>query len=234
MRKNLLCFLAIATGVLFYVPLFAQTSVSGRIIDADNNLPLAGATIKIDNFGVTISDNKGSFMLKNVPKDAIIEISYVGYEHLRFTIYDLRNGAVPQDSPQSTIPSSQRAAFRSPVPNYQFSMQRTTYNADEVIVSATRATAQSGMAFSNVSKATIEKQNLGQDLPILLNFTPSLVTTSDAGAGVGYTGLRIRGTDATRINVTINGIPLNDAESQGVYWVNMPDFASLNLNTADR
>ena len=235
MRKNLLCFLAIATGVLFYVPLFAQTSVSGRIVDADNNLPLAGATIKIDNFGGTISDNKGNFTLKNVPKDAIIEISYVGYERqvvspqsivdskqqVHSPEYRVQSTEYRVVSPQSPVPNPQ-----SPVPNHQFLMKRTTYNADEVIVSATRATAQSGMAFTNVSKGAIEKQNLGQDLPILLNFTPSLVTTSDAGAGVGYTGLRIRGTDATRINVTINGIPLNDAESQGVYWVNMPDFAS--------
>ncbi|MEM7299053.1 MAG: TonB-dependent receptor, partial [Bacteroidota bacterium] len=73
-------------------------------------------------------------------------------------------------------------------------------------------------------------RNLGQDLPILLNFTPSLVTTSDAGAGIGYTGLRIRGSDATRINVTINGIPLNDSESHGVFWVNTPDLSS-SLNS---
>ncbi len=82
------------------------------------------------------------------------------------------------------------------------------------------------MAYTNVTAEALNKQNLGQDLPVLLNFTPSLVSTSDAGGGVGYTGIRIRGTDATRINVTVNGIPYNDAESQGVYWVNMPDFAS--------
>ena len=67
---------------------------------------------------------------------------------------------------------------------------------------------------------------MGQDLPILLNFLPSVVTTSDAGAGIGYTGIRVRGSDATRVNVTINGIPYNDAESQGTFWVNLPDFAS--------
>ena len=72
----------------------------------------------------------------------------------------------------------------------------------------------------------LERKNFGQDIPILLEATPSLVTTSDAGAGVGYTGLRIRGVDATRINVTINGIPVNDPESHAVYWVNMPDLAS--------
>lgn len=82
------------------------------------------------------------------------------------------------------------------------------------------------MAYSNVSKEQIKKQNFGQDIPFLLSLTPSLVATSDAGAGVGYTGFRIRGVDASRINVTTNGIPLNDSESHGVYWVNMPDFAS--------
>jgi iron complex outermembrane receptor protein len=82
------------------------------------------------------------------------------------------------------------------------------------------------MAYTNISREELQTQNLGQDLPILLNFTPSVVTTSDAGAGVGYTGIRIRGSDATRINLTINGIPLNDAESQGTFLVNLPDFAS--------
>jgi iron complex outermembrane receptor protein len=95
-----------------------------------------------------------------------------------------------------------------------------------VIINATRVNDKTGMAYTNVSAAAIDKQNLGQDLPVLLNFTPSLVSTSDAGGGVGYTGIRIRGSDATRINVTVNGIPYNDAESQGVFWVNMPDFAS--------
>ncbi|OYU66220.1 MAG: TonB-dependent receptor [Cytophagaceae bacterium BCCC1] len=97
---------------------------------------------------------------------------------------------------------------------------------NEVVVNATRAKETSGMAFSNVSQKEIKKQNLGQDLPFLLNQMPSVVVSSDAGAGVGYTGIRIRGTDPTRINVTLNGIPYNDSESQGVYWVNMPDFAS--------
>ncbi|MDP5140760.1 MAG: TonB-dependent receptor plug domain-containing protein, partial [Spirosomaceae bacterium] len=97
---------------------------------------------------------------------------------------------------------------------------------DEVIVRATRATNKTGMAFSNLSKKEIQKQNLGQDIPFLLNQTPSVVVNSDAGAGIGYTGIRIRGTDATRINVTLNGVPYNDSESQGVFWVNLPDFSS--------
>ena len=97
---------------------------------------------------------------------------------------------------------------------------------DEVNVNALRASEKTPMTFTNISKDAIEEQNLGQDLPYLLSTTPSLVTTSDAGAGVGYTGFRVRGSDPTRINVTINGIPLNDSESQGVWWVNMPDFSS--------
>ena len=97
---------------------------------------------------------------------------------------------------------------------------------DEVSVNAIRAKTNTPVAFTNLNKQQIEKSNLGQDLPFIISSTPSVVTTSDAGAGIGYTGFRIRGTDPSRINVTINGIPLNDSESQGVWWVNMPDFAS--------
>jgi len=99
-------------------------------------------------------------------------------------------------------------------------------NLNEVVVSATRANAKTPVAFTNISKKEMEASNLGQDLPILLNQLPSVVTTTDAGAGVGYTGIRVRGSDATRVNVTINGIPYNDSESHGTYWVNMPDFSS--------
>ena len=101
-----------------------------------------------------------------------------------------------------------------------------TEKLDEVLVKAVRVSADSPITHSNVSKEELAKRNLGQDIPILLNFLPSVVTTSDAGAGVGYTGIRVRGTDATRVNVTINGIPYNDPESQGTFWVNLGDFAS--------
>jgi len=106
------------------------------------------------------------------------------------------------------------------------SLEGKKVDLDEVFVSAIRATKASPVTFSNLTKAEIAPRNLGQDIPILMNFLPSVVTTSDAGAGVGYTGIRVRGSDATRVNVTINGIPYNDAESQGTFWVNMPDFAS--------
>lgn len=97
---------------------------------------------------------------------------------------------------------------------------------DEVLVSAIRVTAQSPVTFSNLRKEEFQSRNLGQDIPLMMNYLPSVVTTTDAGAGVGYTGIRVRGSDATRVNVTINGIPYNDSESQGTFWVNMPDFAS--------
>jgi iron complex outermembrane receptor protein len=102
----------------------------------------------------------------------------------------------------------------------------TTISLEEVLLTGIRANEDSPVTFSNVTREDIKPRNLGQDLPILLNYLPGVVTTSDAGAGIGYTGIRVRGTDATRVNVTINGIPYNDAESQGTFWVDLPDFAS--------
>lgn len=97
---------------------------------------------------------------------------------------------------------------------------------DEVLVKAVRVDADSPITHSNVSKEELAKRNLGQDIPVLLNFLPSVVTTSDAGAGIGYTGIRVRGVSGASTNVTINGIPYNDAESLGTFWVNLQDFSS--------
>jgi len=97
---------------------------------------------------------------------------------------------------------------------------------EEVFLKAVRVNADSPITHSNIDKKELSKRNLGQDLPMLLNYLPAVVTTTDAGAGVGYTGIRVRGSDATRVNVTINGIPYNDSESQGTFWVDLPDFAS--------
>ena len=99
-------------------------------------------------------------------------------------------------------------------------------NLQEVQIVSTRATSKTPVAYSNISKKEIRKQNFGLDLPFLLTTTPSVLTTSDAGSGVGYTSIRVRGTDATRINITANGIPMNDAESHSIFWVNTPDLAS--------
>ncbi|MGY8987553.1 MAG: TonB-dependent receptor [Flavobacteriales bacterium] len=116
------------------------------------------------------------------------------------------------------------------LPIIGFSQQQDTIPMsqllEEVNVKSTRSGEKTPMAFTNISEKEIENINLGQDLPYLISLTPSVVSSSDAGAGIGYTYMTIRGTDASRINVTINGIPLNDSESQGVWWVNMPDFTS--------
>ncbi|WP_025765141.1 TonB-dependent receptor [Dyadobacter tibetensis] len=181
---------------------FAQQKVSGRIVDAEDGKSLPGATIQAGPFRGTFSTESGDFVIDQLPEQiGQLVVSYVGYQ-------------------TETVPLDNRTK------DLEIRLHKSTKQADEVIIHATRVNDKSAMAYTNVQAADIEKQNLGQDLPILLNFTPSLVSTSDAGAGVGYSGIRIRGSDATRINVTVNGIPYNDAESQGVFWVNMPDFAS--------
>ena len=178
--------------------LFGQ-KVEGIVFDQETNAPLWGASVSVKGSqrGV-LTDAKGHFSVKDVQNSATLRVSFVGYQ--------------PQDIPVA-------AATR-------IGLVRSSYLQDEVVVQATRADENSAMAYANVSAEELKKSNLGQDMPMLLNFTPSVVVTSDAGAGVGYTGIRIRGSDATRVNVTINGIPINDSESQGTYWVNMPDIAS--------
>lgn len=117
-----------------------------------------------------------------------------------------------------------------------FGQQDTTLKKDSfrllepVEVTAVRAGEKAPFTKTNLSKKEIEKINIGQDMPFMLNQTPSVIINSDAGNGVGYTGIRIRGTDGTRINVTLNGIPYNDAESQGTFFVDLPDFTS-SVNT---
>src|SRR5690606_34390763 len=119
-------------------------------------------------------------------------------------------GLIAQEATQDTIPKPE--------------------TLDEVLVRSVRVTADSPITHSNLDKEDIAKRNLGQNIPQLINFLPSVVTTSDDGTGIGYSYLRVRGSDASRINVTFNGIPFNDAESQGTFWVNLPDFASSTEN----
>lgn len=194
-------------GLILYLAsltAWAQNSLNGKVVDAQSNLPLVGASVWTEtaNRG-TVTDANGLFTLSRLPNGNVeIRISYLGYETERVTV---------------SVPFSGDLEVR---------LEPKDFLTEEFIVSATRASASTPTTFSNVDKSEIAKRNLGQDIPILLNFTPSVVSYSDAGAGVGYTGLRIRGSDQTRINATVNGIPLNDAESHGVFWVNMPDFAS--------
>ena len=179
-------------------PIQAQ-QVKGLVLDSETKAPLWGASIQVEGVQKgTISDSKGNFSLSNLPANTTLVVSFVGYEPKQISVTNAE----------------------------KILLNRSNFLQDEVIVKATRADENSAMAFSDVGAKTLNKNNLGQDMPVLLQFTPSVVMTSDAGAGVGYTGIRIRGSDATRVNVTINGIPVNDSESQGTYWVNMPDFAS--------
>jgi len=188
---------------VFMLPLIslAQFSVSGRISDQSSNA-LPGATIKL-NGKTTTANAEGSYNFTNVKTgNYTLTVSFVGYQ------------------------TQQKSFLLSANQTLDFSITPSTFLADEVIVRATRANEKSATTYKNIGKAEIEQNNFGQDLPFILNNTPGVVVTSDAGAGVGYTGIRIRGSDASRVNVTINGIPYNDSESQGTFWVNMPDFAS--------
>ena len=204
MRKVTTCLLTLVISTLLSISAFAQKTVTGQITDQEDGKPLPGATVKAGDIRGTTTDANGRFTLRNISDNiSSLEISYIGYQSVKLD-----------------------AANTNSEKPLEIKLQKSTFQADEVIVNATRVTDKTGMAYTNVNAEAINKQNLGQDLPVLLNFTPSLVSTSDAGGGVGYTGIRIRGTDATRINVTVNGIPYNDAESQGVFWVNMPDIAS--------
>ncbi|GEO02349.1 TonB-dependent receptor [Adhaeribacter aerolatus] len=181
---------------------FAQFSVTGTITDTQTQKPLMGATVQIGQFGTT-SDTQGYFQLANIPAGTqILQVSYVGYSAHKQTL------TINQDITANVA------------------LHPTSYRTEEVVVSATRANEKTGTTFTNVSKAQIQERNFGQDLPYLLEQTPSVVVNSDAGAGVGYTGIRIRGSDITRINVTVNGVPINDPESHGTFFVNMPDLAS--------
>ena len=204
MRKVTTCLLTLVISTLLSISAFAQKTLTGQITDQEDGKPLPGATVRAGDIRGTTTDANGRFTLRNISDNiASLEISYIGYQTVKLDAANI---------------SSEKPL--------EIKLQKSTFQADEVIVNATRVTDKTGMAYTNVNAEALNKQNLGQDLPVLLNFTPSLVSTSDAGGGVGYTGIRIRGTDATRINVTVNGIPYNDAESQGVFWVNMPDFAS--------
>ena len=108
----------------------------------------------------------------------------------------------------------------------QIQLEDEIYNLESVELISSWIKSNQPFTYTNLSKEKIEQKNLGQDVPFLLRWTPSTVVTSDAGTGIGYSGIRIRGSDPSRINVTIDGIPVNDAESQGVFWVDLPDFAS--------
>lgn len=195
----------IAAMAMLLLPVLAsaQFKISGTVSEVSNKT-LPGTSVRLKNTKLAITtDNQGKYQFNELKSGTYtIMVSYIGYKTVEKTV---------------TINASETV---------DFSLAPSAFLADEVIVKATRATEKSATTYKNIDKAEIERNNFGQDLPFILNNTPGVVTTSDAGAGVGYTGIRIRGSDASRINITVNGIPYNDSESQGTFWVNMPDFAS--------
>jgi iron complex outermembrane recepter protein len=191
-------------AVLLHGSLLSQYALRGTITDRENGEALAGAHITIVNTFLTrISGPGGEYRFANLREGTyLLEVSYVGYQT---AVRELR---VMEDTEAG------------------FSLERATIMQDEVVIRGIRSFRQDPPSFTSINKEEIASENLGQDLPYLLAMTPSTVVTSDAGNGVGYTTMRIRGTDITGTNVTLNGIPLNDPESHGLWWVNMPDLAS--------
>ncbi len=198
MKRIILMFLLQCAGVVA----FAQLSVSG-VVTNNNGEELPGANVVLSgSYLGTTTDENGQFEIKiQKSGDYELEVSFIGYE-------------------KEIVP----VEIKQPV-KLDIKLSQSGVLTEEVLVSATRAGDKAPVAKTTVDKATIESFNVGQDIPYLLTMTPSYVATSDAGAGVGYTNFRIRGTDLNRINVTVNGIPMNDAESHGTWFVDIPDLA---------
>ena len=199
MRRTFLMF------VLFFVitQTYSQFLISGTVRDEGGSL-LAGTNVLIlDSFLGTITPASGEFEFPNLLEGTyILKFSYIGYESI------VKEIILEEDV------------------KIEILMKKAPYLMDEIMIKAIRAGEKDPVALDMISREEIESKNFGQDIPTLLSLSPSLVSTSDAGHGIGYSSFRIRGTDANRINITVDGIPLNDSESHGVWWVNMPDLAT--------
>lgn len=184
--------------------LSAQYSLTGKVKNSHGE-KLNGASIFIigsDNLAC-ISDFSGRYLLENIPAGThTMKITYLGFDDQTIEF------SIAEDELIDIV------------------MIESAFRLEDVQITANKLDADSPFAYTEQQKEDIEFKNMAQDIPYLVEHTPSMVVTSDAGAGIGYTGMRIRGSDATRINVTINGVPLNDSESHGVFWVNLPDFGS--------
>jgi len=183
-----------------------KVTVSGKIVDKNQKI-LTGATVlvKETNQGIS-SDLDGNFSFKLNKGTFTLKVSFIGFKTIEKSIF------LDEDKVLTIV------------------LKEDDNVLDEVLVSAVRATSSIPVTYSNLSKKELAKRNLGQDIPILLNYLPSVISSSDAGAGIGYTYLNVRGSNSERINVTINGIPYNDPESHGTFWVNLGDFASSTEN----
>lgn len=185
----------------------AQFTLKGTVKNETGERIIGANLAILNSFSGTTTDENGNFQFKNLKSGNYqLTISYIGYEKIT------REVKLAGDQVLDVV------------------LKQENIMAEEVLVSGTRAGEKSPVAFVTVDKSEIQDKNMGQDIPYLLGLTPSFVATSDAGTGVGYTNFRIRGTDMNRINVTVNGIPMNDAESHGTWWVDIPDLASSTDN----
>ncbi len=190
--------------LIFSLAAFGQYKIEGRITNSESADPLPGANILFEGTYLATSSNAdGLFLMTNIkPGKYVLKVSYVGFQTLQKEVVLDKNLRL------------------------NLSLQPEIYLNEEVIITAIRADGGSPTSQSQLNAKQIEKSNTGKDLPYVLEAMPSTVVTSDAGNGIGYTGIRIRGTDLSGINVTLNGVPVNDAESHGVFFVDLPDLAS--------
>jgi len=185
------------------INLFGQFEISGTIRNAQGE-PLVSASIFLrESPYAAVSDEEGKYSISGIEEGSyLLKASFLGYSAYEDTLLVDRNIKL------------------------DIQLSGSKYALDDIEITANSLDEGSPFSYTELEEEQINRKNLAQDLPVLLEHQASLVVTSDAGAGVGYTSMRIRGSDATRINVTVNGVPLNDSESHGVFWVNMPDFAS--------
>lgn len=197
---------------------YAQfASISGLVMDSTQSQPLPFAEVVLQpGYRILYTDQFGHFQFDSIPAGEI-------------TLSVSNMGCGTTENKIQILPNEKRE-INLMMPCKTNMPDIATAVLAEVMIETTRATPITPMTYVDISKQAIEFLNTSQDIPQLLRYTPSLVSTSDAGNGVGYTGLWIRGSDPSRINVSINGIPLNDPESQQVFWVNTPDLASSASN----
>ncbi len=202
--KKLILLLLMQFGVIVSFP---QVTLKG-IVTGEDNKPLPGANVVLMNtyYGQTTGAD-GSFVFDHLRRgNYILAVSFIGYDRKEI-------GINAEKSVEMTVQLTPKIIF-----------------TEEVLVRATRAQGKMPVAYTDIGSDKLQSRNMGQDIPYLLALTPSFVATSDAGTGIGYTGFRIRGTDLNRINVTMNGIPLNDAESHSTFFVDFPDLVSSAEN----
>ena len=182
---------------------YSQYNISGKII-TEKGVSLVGANILIPEINKAVSsDDNGYFEFNNLKKDSYnIQASYIGYK----------------------VKSTNINVFKDVYT--ELILLEQSFVTNIIHVEGLRATENTPVSYTMLEKEKIKEKNLGRDIPYMISMTPSAVASSDAGAGIGYSSISIRGSGAKRINVTIDGVPINDPESHSVYWVNMPDLLS--------